>query len=103
MLNESLRTYRRGRVGQSWYGTETYLKGKGRGVYLCQAIDRNGHLVDVFLSERQDQAAAEAFFRSARMVTDRISPPGSRPMGMASTPAQCKRKLEEGITQRTKW
>ncbi len=41
-------------------------------VYLYRAIDRDGNLVDVFLSERRDRAAAEAFFRSARAVTDSV-------------------------------
>ena len=42
---------------------------KGRSVYLYRAIDRDGNLVDVRLSEKRDKAAAEAFFRSTRMVT----------------------------------
>ena len=60
------------KVGRSWDWDVTYQKVKGRGVYLYRAIDRDGSLVDVLLGERQDQAAAEAFFRSARTVTDRV-------------------------------
>jgi len=52
-------------VGRGWYCDETYLKVKGLWVYLYRAINRDGNLVAVLLSERQDQAAAEAFFRSA--------------------------------------
>jgi putative transposase len=33
-LSETLRKQRRGKVGRSWYCDETYLKVKGRGVYL---------------------------------------------------------------------
>ncbi|WP_376964184.1 DDE-type integrase/transposase/recombinase [Azospirillum sp. A26] len=43
---------------------ETYLKVGGRWQYLYRAIDSGGHLVDVYLSETRNQAAAEAFFRS---------------------------------------
>jgi transposase-like protein len=43
------------------------VQGKWR--YLYQAIDRDGALVDVMLSERRDLAAAKAFFRFARTVT----------------------------------
>jgi transposase-like protein len=68
-LSETLRKHRRGRTGPSWYVDETFIKVKGRLVYLYRAIDRNGNLVDVLLSEKRDKAAAEAFFRSARMVT----------------------------------
>lgn len=48
------------------------LKVKGRSVYLYRAIDRDGNLVDVLLSEKRDKAAAEAFFRSARIVTGSV-------------------------------
>src|SRR5215813_6585383 len=72
VLNETLRKHRRGRVGRSWYCDETYLKVKGRWTYLYRAIDRDGNLVDVRLSEKRDKAAAEAFFRSARTVTGRV-------------------------------
>ena len=63
--SETLCKQRRGKVGRSWYCDETYLKVKGLWVYLYRAINRDGNLVAVLLSERQDQAAAEAFFRSA--------------------------------------
>lgn len=45
---------------------------KGRWTYLYRAIDRDGNLVDVLLREKRDEAAAEAFFRSARTVTGSI-------------------------------
>ena len=100
VLSETLRKYRRGRIGQSWYCDETYLKVKGRGVYLYRAIDWDGNLVDVFLSERQDQAAAEAFFRSARMVTDRI-PARVTTDGHSSYPGAIKAELGEDVAHRT--
>jgi len=36
---------------------------------MYRAIDRDGALVDVMLSEHRDLAAAKAFFRSAKTVT----------------------------------
>lgn len=77
VLRETLRKQRRGKGGRSWYGDETYLKVRSRGVYLYWAIDQDGNLVDVLLSERQAQAAAEAFFRSARTVTDIVPTRGT--------------------------
>jgi putative transposase len=48
--------------------------------YLYRAIDRDGNLVDVRLSNTRDLAAAEAFFRSAWTVSgvtpDRITTDG---------------------------
>ena len=52
--------------------TRLYLKVKGRLVYLYRAMDRDGNLVDVLLSEKRDKAAAQAFFRSARTITDSV-------------------------------
>jgi putative transposase len=99
-LSEALRKHRRGRIGQSWYCDETYLKVKGRGVYLYRAIDRDGNLVDVFLSERQDQAAAEAFFRSAQAVTDTV-PARVTTDGHGAYPGAIKTEFGEGVVHRT--
>ena len=48
--------------------------------YLYRAIDRDGALVDVMLSEHRDLAAAKRFFRSAKAVTgvipDRVTTDG---------------------------
>jgi putative transposase len=100
VLSETLRKQRRGKVGRSWYCDETYLKVKGRGVYLYRAIDRDGNLVDVWLSERQDQAAAEAFFRSARTVTGKV-PDRVTTDGHSSYPGAIKAELGEAVTHRT--
>ncbi len=69
-----------GAVGPSWYVDETYIRVHGRWKYLYRAIDRDGALVDVMLSEHRDLAAAKAFFRSAKAVTgitpDRVTTDG---------------------------
>src|SRR5262249_43151959 len=99
-LSETLRKHRRGRIGQSWYCDETYLKVKGHGVYLYRAIDRDGNLVDVFLSEQQDQAAAEAFFRAARTLTD-IVPDRVTTDGHGASPGAIKAELGAAVLHRT--
>jgi len=69
-------------------------------VYLYRAIDRDGNLVDVFLSETRDRAAAEAFFRSARTVTSSV-PTRVTTDGHDSYPGAIKAELGEGIIHRT--
>jgi len=44
---------------------EAVQRAHGQWKYLYRAIDRDGALVDVMLSEHRDLAAAKAFFRSA--------------------------------------
>jgi putative transposase len=52
LLSEGLRKHRRGRIGPSWYTDETYIKVKGCWTSLCRAVDREGNLGDVLLSEK---------------------------------------------------
>jgi putative transposase len=44
---------------------ETYVKVKGKWVYLYRAVDKFGDTVDFLLSKHRDEAAATAFFKQA--------------------------------------
>jgi len=57
---------RAGRYKQNtdkWHVDATYLRVEGRWCYFYRAIDKEGDLVDVYLSDRRDQATAEEFFK----------------------------------------
>lgn len=78
---------RKAQTGRSWRMDETYVKVKGRWMYLYRAIDKWANTLDFMLSERRDEAAATAFFAKAiasngwpdKVVIDKI---GSNAAGL---------------------
>jgi len=71
LLTDRLRKHRYGQGSRRWHVDETLMKGNGRGMDLYRALDHEGNLLDVRLSETCDLAAARAFFRSARLISTR--------------------------------
>jgi putative transposase len=103
VLAGELRRRRHGRGGarrRHWHVDETYLKVRGRWAYLYRAIDRDGGLVDVMLSERRDMAAAQAFFRSAKAATG-VTPDRVTTDGHGSYPRAIRSTLGRHVVHRT--
>ena len=100
LLSDALRKRRRGKIGRSWHADETYIKVNGRWYYLYRAIDREGTLVDIYLSETRDLAAAKAFFRSAKSVTQ-VEPDRVTTDGHTSYPKAIAEELGKDVKHRT--
>ncbi len=69
LYKEAARSHRH-RVGVRWAVDETYIRLSGHWVYAYRAIDEHGQVIDVYLSETRDTAAAMAFFAQAIARTD---------------------------------
>jgi len=52
-------------VGDSWRVDETYLKVRGRWIYLYRAVDEAGRTANFLLSKRRHRDAAKRFFSRA--------------------------------------
>ena len=72
-LEKRLRPHLRPTNG-SWRVDETYIKVKGRWVYLYRAVDSRGQTIDFRLSARRDTAAAKRFFRKALARPNTVNP-----------------------------
>lgn len=57
-------------VGRSWRMDETYIKVKGKWVYLYRAVDKEGNTIDFMLSTKRDKASARSFFDKAIVSHD---------------------------------
>lgn len=85
----------------------TYCRLNGRWAYCYGVIDQHGQVVDAYLSERRNAAAAQAFFERAigqtgvtpeRIVTDRARcyPPALRVI-LPSAEHQCLKYLNNTL------
>ena len=52
-------------TNDSWRVDETYIRVKGKWVYLYRAVDSRGATIDFLLSAKRDAAAAERFLAKA--------------------------------------
>ena len=60
ILEHTLRRKKKA-VSGSWRMDETYVKVKGEWFYYYRAVDKNGDVIDYYLSKHRDEAAAKAF------------------------------------------
>jgi putative transposase len=90
-------------VGTSWRIDETYIKLKGKGVYLYRGVDTEGQTIDFFLSEQRDIAAAQRFLQQAikkRGVPEKVTPDGYAASHVAVAELQEEDVLPAGLTVR---
>jgi transposase-like protein len=72
-IDKRIRPYLRLSNG-SWRVDETYVKVKGRWMYLYRAVDSRGQTIDFLLSAKRDADAAKRFFRKALEQPHTVNP-----------------------------
>ena len=56
---------RKKRTGDSWRLDETYIRVKGKHMFLYRAVDKNGDTVDFLLTKRRMKGSAQKFLNKA--------------------------------------
>ena len=71
----------RGRLGDTWYLDEVFIKINGVLHYLWRSIDQNGDKIDILVQKRKDKKTARRFFHKLllgqqaapiKIVTDKL-------------------------------
>ena len=72
---------KQGRLGDTWYLDELFVRINGQQQYLWRAVDQDGDVIDIVLQSRRDQRAADRFLRRLlrgqgkqpfRIITDKL-------------------------------
>ena len=53
---------KRGQPGDKWHIDEVFIKINGKTHYLWRAVDQNGMVLDILVTQRRNKAAAKRFF-----------------------------------------
>jgi putative transposase len=77
---------KQGRLGDTWYLDELFVRINGQQQYLWRAVDQDGDVIDILLQSRRDQQAAGRFLRRLvrgqgkepfRIITDKLKSYGA--------------------------
>ncbi len=72
---------KQGRLGDTWFVDEVFVKIRGQLHYLWRAVDQDGDVIDILVTKRRNKHAAKGFFRRAlkhqgkppwQLVTDKL-------------------------------
>ncbi len=65
-LAQKLKKLWKPKLNTTWYVDETYIKVKGKWMYLYRAVNKQGETIDFYLSPSRDTASAEHFLMQQR-------------------------------------
>ncbi len=74
---------RGGRLGDTWFLDELFVKIQGQRHYLWRAVDQDGDVIDILVQPRRDRRAAARFFRKL------LKGQGTEPLGLVTDKLIC--------------
>ena len=72
---------KQGRLGDIWHVDELFITIQGQRFYLWRAVDQDGDVIDILVTQRRDRRAVKRFFRKAlkqqgqapwQLITDKL-------------------------------
>ena len=72
---------KQGRLGDTWYVDELFVKIRGQQLYLWRAVDQDGDTLDILVTKQRNKRAAKRFFRKVleaqgeppwKLITDKL-------------------------------
>ncbi len=96
-LERRFRSHRQPTNG-SWRVDETYVRVKGRWVYLYRAVDSSGATLDFLLSEQRDGAAARRFLNQVLQGENHPAPRVTNTDKHAGYPPAIQALKQEGLS-----
>ena len=98
---EYARTLRRqqGRLGDVWYVDEVFIATRGKRHSLWRAVDQDGDVLDILVTQRRDKRAAKRFFR--KVLKQQNRPPWQLVTDKLRSYPAAHRELFPSVTHRT--
>lgn len=72
-LDKRVRRYLK-KTNDSWRVDETYVKVKGKWMYLYRAVDSEGNTIDFYLSKHRNAKSAKRFLKKALAFCHSVTP-----------------------------
>ncbi|HUV14095.1 MAG TPA: DDE-type integrase/transposase/recombinase, partial [Acidobacteriota bacterium] len=72
---------KQGRLGDTWFVDEVFVKIQGEQLYLWRAVDQDGDTLDILVTKQRNKRTAKRFFRKGlkgqgkvpwRLITDQL-------------------------------
>ena len=90
---------RQGRLGDTWYLDEVFVKINGELHYPWRAVDQDGDTIDILVQKRRNKAAAKRYFR--KLLKGQHQPPWRMSTDKLKSYSAAHREIMPSVTHST--